>query len=399
MLNEYIDTKYITKDEIICKYYIEPNKVKIERAANHLAGESSIDTWSDIKTLEPETAKKLKPHVFHIDKKNRIIKVAYSTKLFETNSIPQILSSIAGNIFSMKLIKNLRLLDVSFPKEVVYKFKGPEFGIDKIRKLLKVKNRPLVGTIVKPKVGLTTKKHSEVAYKSWVGGCDLVKDDENLTNQKFNKFTERVRKTLKMRNKAEKETGERKMYIPNITSPTCQEMIKRAEFVKKEGGEYVMIDIIPTGWTALQTLREANKDLKLVIHAHRCMHSVMTKNKKHGITMMVIAKLTRLTGIDQLHIGTVIGKMRGDKKEVMSVRKICISKEIKKDSNLLDQDWYNIKKVFPVASGGLHAKMIPQLIKMFGKDIILQFGGGIHAHPLGSEYGARECREMIEKTI
>ena len=403
MLREYINTKYgPTADDLTCEYRIEPAKgVSFEEAAENMAGESSIDTWADVKTLSSELAKKLRPHVFFIDEERNTIKVAYHSELFETNSISQLLSSIAGNIFSMKLLDNLRLQDVSFPKDVINRFKGPKFGIEGIRELLNVTERPLVGTIVKPKVGLTSEKHAEVAYNAWAGGCDFVKDDENLTNQTFNPFERRAELTLKARDKVEKETGERKMYMCNITAPTCREMIRRAEFIKGHGGEYVMVDIIPTGWTALQTLREENEELKLVIHAHRCMHSAFTRNPRHGISMLTIAKLTRLVGIDQLHIGTVIGKMHGGRTEVLALRNECVQKHVREDyeTNVLEQEWGSIKPMFPVASGGLQPTMIPELVKIFGNDIIMQFGGGIHAQPSGTKDGAAACRQALDAAL
>lgn len=403
MLHEYIDLKYKpSSSEVVCEYYLEPSRgITFEEAATHIAGESSIDTWADISTLNPQIARRLKPHVFFIDKKRKTIKVAYHTELFEPNSIPQVLSSLAGNILSMEMLENIRLQDIFFPKEIINQFKGPKFGLNGIRKLLNLSKRPLIGTIVKPKVGLSTEKHAEVAYDSWLGGCDLVKEDENLTNQKFNPFEKRVKLTLRFRERAEQETGERKMYLPNITAPTCQEMIKRAKFVKDNCGEYAMIDIIPVGWTALQTLREANEDFKLVIHAHRCMHSALTRNQRHGISMLVIAKLIRMIGLDQLHVGTVLGKMHGSKDEVLAVRDECILQNVKDNYklNVLGQDWNGIKPMFPVSSGGLHPLMIPDLIKIFGNDIIMQFGGGIHAHPLGTKAGARACRQALDAVM
>jgi len=403
MMHEYVDLKYKPmENEIICEYYVEPAQgISLEEAATHIAGESSIDTWSDIKTLSPKIAERLKPHVFFMDKENQIIKIAYHPELFELNSVAQILSSVAGNIFSMKLLENLKLLDIRIPKKMLKNFKGPVYGIQGVRKLLKVYDRPLIGTIVKPKTGLNSEQHASVAYESWIGGCDLVKDDENLTNQKFNRFEERVRKTLKARDRAEKETSEKKIYMPNITAPTTEEMISRAKFVKKLGGEYVMIDIIPTGWTALQSLRKANEDLKLIIHSHRCMHSALTRNPKHGVSMLVITKLIRLIGLDQLHIGTVTGKMHNGREEVSSLREECVLKEIKEnyEKRVLKQNWYSIKPVFPVSSGGLQPTMIPKLYEIFGKDVIMQFGGGIHAHPYGTRSGAKACRQALDYVL
>ncbi|MCX8190193.1 MAG: type III ribulose-bisphosphate carboxylase [Candidatus Diapherotrites archaeon] len=403
MIKEYIDLNYRpTKKDLVCEYYLEPAKgLSLEEAATHLAGESSIDTWTDILTLSPTIAKRLKPHVFFIDNERNTIKVAYNPEVFEYGSVPQLLSSIAGNIFSMKLLENLRLQDVTIPQSMIKPFRGPKFGLQGVRKALKVKKRPLVGTIVKPKVGLNSEQHAKVAYEAWLGGCDIVKDDENLTSQKFNPYEKRVRLTLKAKEKAERETGERKEYMCNVTAPTCDEMLRRAKLAKKLGSEYIMIDIIPVGWTALQTLREANEDLKLIIHAHRCMHSALTRNKKHGLSMLMVAKLTRLVGLDQLHVGTVVGKMHGEKPEVLCVRDECVLKHVKEDysSNVLEQEWQSIKPMFPVASGGLQPLMIPQLVEIFGNDIIMQFGGGIHAHPLGTVAGAKACRQALDAVI
>jgi len=400
MLKDYIDRKYEpSNSDIVCEYHIEPAQgVTFEDACNHMAGESSIDTWSDISTLSPELAGELKPHVYYINEERQTVRVAYTQDLFEIGSVPQILSAIAGNIFSMKLLDNLRLEDIAFPKDVIQEFRGPEFGIQGIRELFGVSGRPLVGTIVKPKVGLTSEKHAEVAYNAFAGGCDLVKDDENLTDQKFNRFGKRAELTLQAQDKAEAETGERKMYMCNITAPTCEEMIRRARVISDLGGKYVMIDIIPAGWAALQSLREATRELGLAIHAHRCMHSALTRNPRHGMSMLVIAKLTRLIGLDQLHIGTVVGKMHGGRNEVLALRDECVLAHVPANSGLhvLEQDWRDIKPMFPVASGGLEPTMIPDLIRIFGNDVIMQFGGGIHAHPMGTTAGAASARQAID---
>ena len=383
---EYIDLDYKPEaNEVVCEFFVEPSVgISLEKACEDIAKESSIGTWTSLATMKPEIASKLKPHVFEIDAENKIVKISYPSELFEKGNMPQILSSIAGNIFGMKSIKNLRLLDVHFPKTLAKSFKGPEFGIEGVRKILKVKERPLLGTIVKPKVGLPAKEHAKVAYQAWVGGCDIVKDDENLTSQSFNPFEDRIIETLEMRDKAEEETGEVKVYMPNVTS-SCEEMLRRAEFVKEHGGRYVMVDIVTSGFSALQTLRDSN--LKLVIHAHRAMHAAFTRNKKHGISMLVLAKISRLIGVDQLHIGTVVGKMEGSKQEVLKIKDAIIS------------PFFGIKPVFPVCSGGLHPGLVEKLIDILGKDIIIQAGGGVHGHPSGTEAGAKAMRQAIDAVM
>jgi ribulose-bisphosphate carboxylase large chain len=273
---------------------------------------------------------------------------------------------------------------VDFPAEIIDSFSGPKYGIQGIRKLLKVQDRPLVGTIIKPKLGLKTSDHVRVAYEAWIGGCDIVKDDENLSSQKFNPFRDRVIETLASRDKAESETGEKKVYMVNTTAETS-EMVKRAELVKAQGGEYVMVDILTCGFAALQTLREA--DLGTVIHAHRAGHAAFTKNPKHGISMKVIAKVTRIIGVDQLHVGTVVGKMSET------------AEEVAENIEALKMKMGNLKQVMPVASGGLHPRLIPALIKLFGKDFVIQAGGGIHGHKNGTIAGAKAMRQAVDATL
>jgi ribulose-bisphosphate carboxylase large chain len=316
--------------------------------------------------------------------KGNVAKIAYPIELFEQRNMPNILSSVAGNVFGLKALKNLRLNDVELPAELSKSFKGPRFGIEGIRRLLKVAERPLVGTIIKPKLGLKTADHARVAYESWAGGCDIVKDDENLSSQTFNPFEDRIVRTLEMRDKAQSKTGERKVYMANITAET-DAMLRRAEFVLAHGGEYVMVDILTCGFSALQTLRDQN--FKLVIHAHRAGHAAFTKNPKHGMAMRPIAKVARIIGVDQLHVGTVVGKMSETKQEVMENIEAC------------KMPMGGLKPVMPVASGGLHPRLVPALMKTFGKDFIIQAGGGIHGHSDGTFAGATAMRQAVDATM
>ncbi|UCC20899.1 MAG: type III ribulose-bisphosphate carboxylase [Promethearchaeota archaeon] len=399
---DYINLDYIpSEDDLVVMYYVEISRrcKNLHYAAQEIAKESSIGTWTEIATLSSEIAQKLKPSTFYIDQANKIIKIAYTKELFEANNLPQILSAIAGNIYGMKVLKSLRLLDISFPRDIVNAYRGPKFGIEGIRKLTKVKNRPLLGTIVKPKVGLDEIEHSKVCEDAWIGGLDIVKDDENLTSMKFNKFEKRIIETLKARENAENETGERKFYMPNITAPLST-MKDRADFVIDNGGEYVMVDILTVGFSALQEIRDYLDQKEVVIHAHRAMHAALTRNKKHGITMQALSKIMRLIGMDQLHTGTIVGKMEGGKKEVLECNQILTTQQIS-DNNitLLNQDWENIKPTLPVASGGLSPLHIPDLVQILGKDMVYQFGGGCHGHPGKTIAGAKAIRQAIDAVL
>ena len=393
---KYIDLKYKPKpSDLICTFKITPGKgISKLRAIGSVAAESSTGTWTPLSTMSEKKMLKIGAKVFEID--GKYAKIAYPCDLFEPGNMPQILSSIAGNVFNMKEVKWLRLEDVKWPKKIKYSFKGPRFGIDGVRKITGVKKRPLCGTIVKPKLGLSEAQHAKVAYEAWKGGVDIVKDDENLTSQPFNKFNKRIVITLKHRKLAEKITGEKKIYMPNVTAET-NEMIKRAKFVKKHGGRYIMVDILTVGWSGLHTLRNAN--LGLVIHAHRAMHGALTRNKEHGISMIVIGEIARLIGADQIHIGTAIGKMEETKKEVIFIHKDIENKLVKKSGHIMGEKWGKIKPVFAVCSGGLHPGHVEPLVKMLGKDIILQAGGGIHGHPLGTKDGAMAMRQAIDAVM
>jgi len=391
---KFINLKYKPKSsDLLCLFRVEPNKVSMKKAAETIALESSTGTWSEL-TTEKKYMQKLAAKVFSI--KGNLVKIAYPVGLFEKGNAPNILSSIAGNIFGMKIVKNLRLEDIKIPREILNSFYGPKFGIKGIRKMMKVRNRPLLGTIVKPKLGLKTKDHAKVAYDAWVGGCDIVKDDENLASQKFNEFEERLARSLEKANKAEEQTGEKKAYLVNVTAET-KEMMKRAQLVEELGGKYVMIDIVTAGFSALQTLRES--DFKLAIHAHRAMHAAFTRNEKHGISMMVLADIARLIGVDQLHIGTAVGKLEGDIELVSELNEEVEKKIVKETKMRLAQNWGKIKSVLSVSSGGLHPGHIPYLIKHLGKDLVLQFGGGIHGHKNGTSAGARAVRQSLDATI
>ena len=382
----FVDLRYKpSEDDLIVDFTIEPAKgVSMKLAAGAVAGESSVGTWTELTTMRKHIDA-IKARCFEINKNGKI-RVAYPSVLFEAGNMPQIWSSIAGNIFGMKAVKNIRLESAEWPKTIRDSFPGPKFGIKGVRDILKVYDRPITASVPKPKIGMTTAEHAHTAYEIWMGGFDLVKDDENLSSQSFNRFKDRVIESMKMRDKAEQETGERKSYLINITAET-KEMLARAKFVRDFGNEYVMMDILTAGWAGLQTVRDECDDLNLAIHAHRAFHAAFTRNKKHGASMKFVAETARLLGVDQLHIGTVIGKLESPKEEVFGL------------NERLKENWGRIKDVLPVCSGGLHPGLLPPLIKWLSKDIAIQVGGGIHGHPQGTRAGAKAVMAAIQAGI
>ena len=382
------------KTDLIAYFYFEPpSGMSKEESAGRIASESSTGTWTTLAKL-PSRMEKLEATAFFID--GNYLKVAYPYELWEPGNFCQLKSGIAGNIFGMKGVENLRLLDVRFPSKYIQKFKGPILGIKGIKKRYKIRGRPLTGAVPKPKIGFSALEHAKVGYETWMGGFDFVKDDENLSSLSFNKFHTRVKFLAKMRDKAEHRTGQIKGAFVNITAET-EEMKRRADILHEYGFDYAMLDVVIVGTAALQTMREYLGDLKITTHAHRAMHASFTRNPKHGISMHFLAKEMRLIGLNQLHTGTAVGKLVGSKEEVKSLADILRQEKngVKKGIHL-DQDWGKVRSAFPVASGGLHPGLIPDVMDIYGEDLVLLVSGGIHGHPDGTRAGAMASMQALD---
>jgi len=402
----YYDPEYKPKDsDVICLYKYECHEgVDFGVGAEQLAAESSIGTWTKIATMSDEIAHKLKPHVFELVEEGGYAKIAYPIELFEPGNMSGVLSSICGNILGMKILKSLRVCDIKFPKEVVEKMPGPAHGIEGIRKITEVEGRPFTGTIVKPKVGLTYEQHVAVAKQAWTGvdgkGLDIVKDDENLTSQSYNDFDNRITHTLALKKEIEKEQGVKKIYLANITHHDFDEMMRRSDLVKENGGEVCMLDVITLGFAAVASYRLKNTGQ--IIHAHRAMHGAITRQPGFTISMLVLAKVFRMLGVDLLHTGTAgAGKMEGGALETMTIVEALEKESIPEnhEAESLGQEWYGMKPVMAVASGGLYPGTIPQVVDKMGIDIVCQMGGGCHGHPEGTQVGASAIVMATEAAV
>ena len=396
----------------------KPLRRVFEEGAASVAAESSTGTWTKVfdgKGSGIPMATKKKAMAFDLDYKNYMFKVAYPIDLFELDNISGLLGGIVGNIAGMKMVSAMRVFDIRFPKKMIESFPGPKFGVPGVRRMLKKKKGCLLTTVPKPKIGRTAKEQAGLAWDLFTAGdgsYDGIKDDENLTNLYFNKFDRRCKLILKELKKAEKLTGKKKFYLCNITHSNLDVMEKRAELIKKNGGIFMMMDVITTGFTAVDTMRRRN--LGLAIHAHRAMHGFITRDNSPGvhgkgelagfsISMVVIAKLFRLLGVDSIHGGSPLAKME-DYGESIYITKVLQEKHLKPDKKIpsLGQEWQHIKPVWMTASGGLHPGDFEDILKKLGEDIIIQCGGGVLGHPDGVEAGviaAQQAREIFEKGI
>ncbi len=367
---------------VICKYKIVTD-MDIRLAAAAVATEQSTGTWTGISTLNDEIFERYHGRVTAID--GNVATIAYPEEDFslDIGGVPQVLSVIAGNLFGLEGLKGVRLEDVEFPRSMLREFRGPKFGIPGLRSALKRPKKPLVGTIVKPKIGLPPQGMADYIFEAGMGGLTNGKDDETLSNQRFCPLEDRVVAIAEAIDRVRSQTGNEMMHAINISTRGDQ-ILEVAERAQELGATELMVDVITCGFAAVQVLAE-DPSIKLPIHVHRTMHGAITRNKDLGISMQVFAKLVRMCGGDALHVGTFgVGKMKGTSTEDLANQRACVGPELP------------YEKVMPVCSGGMHPALIEPLMKITGPDVQIQAGGGVAGHPGGVRGGARAMAQAVD---
>lgn len=389
-----------------------------EDAAASVAAESSTGTWTKVYAgpgsgISRATTERAL--AYDLDYKRMMFKVAYPLSLFERDNISGFLAGVVGNIAGMKMVSAMRVYDIRLPRGFIRAFPGPRFGVQGIRKRLRKPRGPLCITVPKPKIGRTAKEQAALArvlFTAGSGTYDGIKDDENLTNLSFNRFDDRVKLVYKELHRAERETGNKKFYLCNITHSNLNTMRERAQRIKRLGGVFLMMDVVTTGFAAVDTLRRDN--IGLAIHAHRAMHGFITRDNSPGvhgtgklygfsISMILLAKLFRLLGVDSLHGGSPLAKME-DYGEAQYIRAVLQEKVVRPHPKIpsLGQKWYHVKPVWMTASGGLHPGDIEMVVKELGSDVIIQCGGGLLGHPHGIKAGViaiEQARDLAMKKV
>jgi ribulose-bisphosphate carboxylase large chain len=404
----YWDADYSPRDtDTLCLFRITPQEgVDPIEAAAAVAGESSTATWTVVWTDRLTACDSYRAKAYRVEPVpgrpgEYFAWVAYDLCLFEEGSIANMTASLIGNVFSFKPLKAARLEDIRIPAAYVKTFKGPPTGLVVERERLDKFGRPLLGATTKPKLGLSARNYGRVIYEGLKGGLDFMKDDENINSQPFMHWRDRFLYVMDGVNKASAATGEVKGSYLNVTAGTMEAIYERAEFAKQLGSVVIMIDLI-VGWPCIQSLSEWCRRNDVILHLHRAGHGTYTRQKNHGVSFRVIAKWLRLAGVDHMHAGTAVGKLEGDPLTVQGYYNVCRDTHTRTDlarGLFFDMDWCDLKKVMPVASGGIHAGQMHQLLDLFGDDVVLQFGGGTIGHPAGIQAGAVANRVALEAMV
>ena len=401
----YWDSKYSVKDtDILALFRVTPQPgVDPVEAAAAVAGESSTATWTVVWTDLLTACDRYRAKAYRVDAvpnstDQYFAFIAYECDLFEEGSLANLTASIIGNVFGFKAVSALRLEDMRIPIAYLKTFQGPATGIIVERERLDKYGAPMLGATVKPKLGLSGKNYGRVVYEGLRGGLDFLKDDENINSQPFMRWRERFLYCMEGINRAAAATGEVKGSYLNMTAGTMDESIKRGDYAKQIGSVICMVDLV-LGYTAIQTAAIWARENDMILHLHRAGNSTYARQKNHGINFRVICKWMRMSGVDHIHAGTVVGKLEGDPLMIKGFYDVLRLTEL--EINLpfgifFDMDWASLRKCLPVASGGIHCGQMHQLLHYLGDDVILQFGGGTIGHPDGIQSGATANRVALE---
>jgi ribulose 1,5-bisphosphate carboxylase large subunit-like protein len=376
-------------DHIIATYYLESVR-DLREAAEALAGEQSTGTWVRVGLETRDLMRKYRARVMEVRESFRgnvnkgVIKVAFPHANFGP-VVPMLLSTVAGNLFEMGDFLNVKLLDLEFPKEYTKAFKGPKFGVKGTKKTARVKGRPMIGCIVKPCVGLAPKEFASACYEAARGGVDFIKDDELIANPTYSPIEERVPEVMEALDKADEEKDEITLYAVNVTDEVDR-IMENADVALEHGANCLMLNFITAGFSALRMLCE-DPSIRVPVHCHRDMFAAFTRSEYHGIHTIVVSKLARLCGGDQVHVGAILGKLYEDVDSVLASAKV------------LTREWYHLKPALPVSSGGQHPGKLPENVRLLGEDALILAGGGIFGHPMGAAAGARAMRQALRAVI
>lgn len=299
-------------------------------------------------------------------------------------NLPTLLATVAGNLFELGEVTGLRLLDIDLPADYAARFPGPAFGIEGTRQLAGVYGRPMVGSIIKPSIGLTAAQTAATVDALCEADIDFVKDDELLADPPYAPFDERLRAVMPVLQRHADRMGRMPMYAINI-SGGVDDMRRRHDAVLAAGGTCVMVSINGVGFSAVEHLRSY---AQLPIHGHRNGWGAVTRHPMLGFEFTAYQKLWRLAGIDHLHVNGLRSKFWEPDESVIESARACLS------------PFAGVQPVMPIFSSGQWAGQAPDLYRLLrSTDLMHLAGGGIIGHPDGIAAGVASMHEGWEAAV
>lgn len=390
---------------IYARYFIE-TAFALEQAAASMAGEQSTGTFLRVPGETDELRERFAARVEAIeeshsvispslpgagtpknwDGKRRTAEVTISWPLHNIGpSLPNLLATVAGNLSELKAFSGLRLLDLTLPTEFLTVYQGPQFGVAGTRTVTGVYDRPLIGTIIKPSIGLSPEDTAAQVATLAESGIDFIKDDELQSDGPHCPFEARVSAVMHVLNDYMQRTGRRVMYAANLTGDVDQ-MLRRHDHVLASGGNCIMVSMNSIGLPAMKQLRAHSQ---LVIHGHRNGWGMLGRSPALGMSFVAYQKLWRLAGIDHTHVNGLRNKFCESDESVIASARECLTPMFPPPDRGCE--------VMPVFSSGQSAKQAPDTFRALGStDLIYACGGGIMGHPMGPTAGVRSLQQAWE---
>jgi ribulose-bisphosphate carboxylase large chain len=409
--SRYVDLSLNEKDlieggkHVLVAYLMKPKEGYdgFLATAAHFAAESSTGTNVEVSTTDDFT-RGVDALVYAADEEKGLMKIAYPVELFDRNitdgraMLCSFLTLCIGNNQGMGDVEYAKMYDFYFPSSYLRLYDGPATTLSDLWRVL---GRPhvdggfIVGTIIKPKLGLRPKPFADACYNFWLGG-DFVKNDEPQGNQVFAPLRDTITAVADAMKRAQDETGRAKLFSANITADDPAEMVARGEYILEAFGENAdhvafLVDGYVAGPTAISTARRRFPNQFL--HYHRAGHGAVTSpQSQRGYTAFVLSKMARLQGASGIHVGTMsFGKMEGDPSD----RNVAFM--ITQDSAegpYYHQEWFGLAPTAPIISGGMNALRIPGFFENLGhSNLLMTAGGGCFGHLDGPAAGAESMRQ------
>ena len=381
----------------IATYFVELKpRTDIMKFAEALAIEQTTGTWLEVPEETPDLRSKhcgkvcgvweVPAYEFElpndIETRKYVLQIAYPEINFGSQ-VPMLLSTVIGNI---SMSGRLKLIDLKFSDKFLNGFKGPKFGIEGVRKILNVHDRPLLNNMIKPCTGYTPDVGAKLFYKAASGGVDIVKDDELISDPVYNRMEDRVKLYMEKEKQVYEETGERTLYTVNITN-TAQKAIDNAKRAIDLGANALMINYLTCGYSVLQALSE-DPEITVPILAHLDFAGTMYESHFSGLSShLVLGKLVRLAGADLIIYPSPYGKFKFFREKHLQI------------ANALTYQMGELKRIFPGPGGGINNGVVHTLVEDMGMDCIVACGGAVHGHPMGPVAGGKALRQVIDAAV